>query len=66
MVPGEFFFREKSDYLACRGLLFGIAVLGVDEKIIFEAGDIKEDGFVVEEEFGEEGKVLAVHLFLCK
>lgn len=29
------------------------------EEVEIEGGDIEEDGFVVQEQFGEEGKVLA-------
>jgi hypothetical protein len=35
---------------------------GVDEEEVFEAGYVEEDGFVVEEELGEEGEVLAEEL----
>ena len=31
----------------------------MDEKKIFETGDVEEYGFIVEEEFGEEREVLA-------
>ena len=34
----------------------------MDEKIEDEGGDIEGDGFIAEEELGEEGEVLAVQL----
>ena len=36
----------------------------MDEEVVVEGGDVIEDGFVVEEEFGEEGKVLREELVL--
>ena len=36
----------------------------MDEEEVVEAGDVEEDGFVVEEELGEEGEVLAEELRL--
>ena len=38
------------------------AVRSVDEEIVIEGGDIEEDGFVVEEEFRKEGKILGEEL----
>ncbi len=35
----------------------------VDEQVVEEGGHVVEDGFVVEEEFGEEGEVLREELF---
>ena len=32
------------------------------QEVVEEGGDVEEDGFGVEEEFGEEGEVLGVEL----
>lgn len=42
----------------CRSRGFG----GVDKDVVVEANDVEEDGFVVEEELGEEGEVLCIKL----
>lgn len=34
----------------------------MDEKVVVERGDVEEDRFVVEEELGEEGKILTEEL----
>ena len=36
----------------------------MDEEVVVEGGDVEEDGFVVEEELGEEGEVLREELVL--
>ncbi len=36
---------------------------GVDVEEVLESFDVEEDGFIIQEEFGEEGEILAEDLF---
>jgi hypothetical protein len=70
VIPRHFLFGEEADDLAPRLLdrgdvriwVDGRGRWGVDEKVVFEAGDVEEDGLVVEEELCEEREVLAEEL----
>lgn len=60
IVPAHFLFAEETND-------FGGGVRdvgGVHEEKVIEGGDVEEDGFVVKEEFGEEGEVLSEKLVL--
>ena len=63
VVPAHLLLAEETDDLmrlreGCRSRGFG----GVDKDVVVEANDVEEDGFVVEEELGEEGEVLCIKL----
>ena len=55
VVPGHFFFAEEAYYLAVGVCVGGGGRGPLDEEVVEEGGDVEEDGFGVEEEFGEEG-----------
>lgn len=55
-IPGEFLFREEAQDV----VILGVIGIGEDEEVVEKGDDIVEDGLVIEEEFGEQGKVLCV------
>ena len=38
----------------------------MDKEVVVEGGDVEEDGFVVEEEFGEEREILSEQLEMSR
>ena len=56
VIPRELLFAEEADDLRHGWLGSGV---GVDEQIIEERAHVEEDGFGVEEEFGEEREILS-------
>lgn len=55
-IPGKFLFREEAQDV----VILGVIGIGEDEEVVEEGHDIVKDGLVIEEEFGEQGKVLRV------
>ena len=65
VVPGHLFLAEEADDLLGRGVgCEGAWRRRVHEEVVVEGGNVEEDGFVVEEEFREEGEVLREELVL--
>lgn len=64
VVPAHLLLAEEADNLPTLLLRVGDAVVGciVHEEVVVEGSDVVEDGFIVEEEFGKKGKVLAEEL----
>lgn len=64
VVPTHLLLAEEADNLPTLLLRVGDAVVGyiVHEEVVVKGSDVVEDRFVVEEEFGEKGKVLAKEL----